>query len=562
MPPTLMPPANFSQALLSARRLEQNVPTLRAPEPTSHTPNDESSDTAAAQRSAQRQTAANKAMSERQALRRQQPNPSDRATEPSCSPSSRGQAGLALGQAPGMVGGPRTRGKRQTDDSADGAGAGSLELADLARSGAATARHGGAVGAAAGAAAAERAQRENGFNAAGLHTSGPDAAGAPARVESGGTAENRSANGAGADSWDANGAHDAGSMDGANGTNTSRAVASRGPHRRSTHTGPQRLDAGERGGATGAALEPDTALGLGHTQAGGPGAGSLAASSGSTRPSAVSGLTDFQISMGEAVSGDQTAVFGYPGAAAGEPGESTMFDVSSAAALSASSMPSVAGRADGTPGSATALAAGPGAVNLAAGGAPSAADLAAALGANNSALAATQAQAVGGPFNPEGSSNHRLDWAVQAHPNSPDFAREVGATIALRVQEGLQQARLHLNPAELGPVWVHIQIEGPAAFVHLAAQQAETRAALEQALPSLAGQLSDAGFMLAGGGVSAQAQPDGGQQGSDARAWGQQDSARGSGYGAETTAADAAWGHERQAHARRPAPRGLVDLIA
>ena len=66
----------------------------------------------------------------------------------------------------------------------------------------------------------------------------------------------------------------------------------------------------------------------------------------------------------------------------------------------------------------------------------------------------------------------------------------------------MQQAELHLNPAEMGPVSIHISLDGTAARVDFGADVAATREAIERGLPELASALRDAGFTLAGGGVS------------------------------------------------------------
>ena len=69
------------------------------------------------------------------------------------------------------------------------------------------------------------------------------------------------------------------------------------------------------------------------------------------------------------------------------------------------------------------------------------------------------------------------------------------------MREGVHHARLELNPAEMGPLTVQIQIDGDRAQVHLAAENAHTRQALEQSMPQLAGGLREAGLTLSGGGV-------------------------------------------------------------
>lgn len=90
---------------------------------------------------------------------------------------------------------------------------------------------------------------------------------------------------------------------------------------------------------------------------------------------------------------------------------------------------------------------------------------------------------------------------LAAHPQSADFAPQLGTQIVVFVREGVQHARLQLNPADLGPVQVRIALDGSAATVQMAADSPLTRQALEQAMPVLAGSLREAGLTLAGGGV-------------------------------------------------------------
>jgi len=66
----------------------------------------------------------------------------------------------------------------------------------------------------------------------------------------------------------------------------------------------------------------------------------------------------------------------------------------------------------------------------------------------------------------------------------------------------VQEARLQLHPAELGPVTVHIALEGQAANVDFTAAVAATRESIEQSLPALAAALRESGFTLTGGGVA------------------------------------------------------------
>jgi len=96
--------------------------------------------------------------------------------------------------------------------------------------------------------------------------------------------------------------------------------------------------------------------------------------------------------------------------------------------------------------------------------------------------------------------------------DAPDFAAALGVRVSMLAQDGVQRAELHLNPAETGPVSIHIALDGTAARVDFGADVAATRAAIERGLPELASALRDAGFTLAGGGVSQHA---GGRAGSD-----------------------------------------------
>jgi flagellar hook-length control protein FliK len=98
--------------------------------------------------------------------------------------------------------------------------------------------------------------------------------------------------------------------------------------------------------------------------------------------------------------------------------------------------------------------------------------------------------------------------AVQSPLHSPEFASEVGARISLLAVDGIQQAELQLNPADMGPVAVQITVDGNQAQVSFHALQAETRQALEQSLPDLAAALQGQGLTLSGGGVFQQAARD------------------------------------------------------
>ena len=91
--------------------------------------------------------------------------------------------------------------------------------------------------------------------------------------------------------------------------------------------------------------------------------------------------------------------------------------------------------------------------------------------------------------------------APPATTQSPEFAGQLAAQVSVWVADGVQQARLNLNPADMGPISVQIRIDGDQAQVAFAADAALTREAIERGLPELAAALREQGLTLSGGGV-------------------------------------------------------------
>lgn len=98
--------------------------------------------------------------------------------------------------------------------------------------------------------------------------------------------------------------------------------------------------------------------------------------------------------------------------------------------------------------------------------------------------------------------------SLGAPVESPRFAQaladRVGLWISGPAQNGPMTAELRLNPAEMGPVHIRIELDGQTAMVDFAAANAQTREAIEASLPLLSGALEDVGLSLTGGGVSDQ----------------------------------------------------------
>jgi len=135
---------------------------------------------------------------------------------------------------------------------------------------------------------------------------------------------------------------------------------------------------------------------------------------------------------------------------------------------------------------------------------------------------------------------------------SPEFVPALSARVATLVRDGIEEARIQLNPAEMGPVAVQLALEGSNVRVDLAAEMESTRQILEQSLPSLASALRESGFTLTGGGVFQQSRDSGGDDRGQARS-GQRASGRTSNESVTTVT---------PAGTNGTSHRGLVDLYA
>jgi len=83
---------------------------------------------------------------------------------------------------------------------------------------------------------------------------------------------------------------------------------------------------------------------------------------------------------------------------------------------------------------------------------------------------------------------------------------ELGARITLMATQGQQSGSLRLSPEHLGPLEIEITVnDDKTTNVQFGAQHADTRAALQDALPRLRELFATAGLMLGDAGVSGQA---------------------------------------------------------
>lgn len=115
------------------------------------------------------------------------------------------------------------------------------------------------------------------------------------------------------------------------------------------------------------------------------------------------------------------------------------------------------------------------------------------------------------PGTTSASARATVELPVAASPGSPQFTQELGERLLWLVREGVHEARLQLNPRELGPIEVRVGVSDGAAQLSFSAQHAGTAAAVQQSLPQLREMLAQQGLQLGQANVSQQ-QADAGQQ--------------------------------------------------
>lgn len=81
--------------------------------------------------------------------------------------------------------------------------------------------------------------------------------------------------------------------------------------------------------------------------------------------------------------------------------------------------------------------------------------------------------------------------------DNADWPQQLGEQIRWRLGEGIQEARIEINPRELGAVDVRLSMDDNGLRVHLSAEQAKTRELLQSELPRLRESLQQSGVQLA-----------------------------------------------------------------
>lgn len=88
------------------------------------------------------------------------------------------------------------------------------------------------------------------------------------------------------------------------------------------------------------------------------------------------------------------------------------------------------------------------------------------------------------------AANLEIDTPVQDKQWSQAFAYRV----QFMAQQGIQRAQVQLNPAELGPMEITVDLAEDVAQVQITAENAATREAVEQAVPRLREMMAQSGF--------------------------------------------------------------------
>jgi flagellar hook-length control protein FliK len=130
---------------------------------------------------------------------------------------------------------------------------------------------------------------------------------------------------------------------------------------------------------------------------------------------------------------------------------------------------------------------------------------------------------------------------VRAHVGTPQWSDELAGKLTVLIGRGVHSASLQLSPEQLGPLEIQISVQNDQTSVWFGAAHAETRTALEQALPRLRELLAGQGLNLSDAGVFREAPRE-----------------RGKSY----SPSGASSGDEREFSVAAIAARGIVDAYA
>lgn len=98
----------------------------------------------------------------------------------------------------------------------------------------------------------------------------------------------------------------------------------------------------------------------------------------------------------------------------------------------------------------------------------------------------------------------KTEMVVPNKVGSEGWSEAMAGRISLLVNQRISAARIHINPPELGPIEVRVNLNNDQASVQFTSQSAQVRDALEQSIPRLRDMLESAGFSLADSDVNDQ----------------------------------------------------------
>ncbi len=128
----------------------------------------------------------------------------------------------------------------------------------------------------------------------------------------------------------------------------------------------------------------------------------------------------------------------------------------------------------------------------------------------NASLPPGVTPAAAGMHNTAQPSQQNVPITVQhiaAPVGSQPWHNEVAQGLLHVITLHQQHAELHVNPPHMGPIDVHIHVAADQAAVTFTAAHADTRAALEQAMPRLRDMLSGQGIFLGQAAVQSDSRP-------------------------------------------------------
>lgn len=128
------------------------------------------------------------------------------------------------------------------------------------------------------------------------------------------------------------------------------------------------------------------------------------------------------------------------------------------------------------------------------------------LAGNQEAAAPATLLATPASLTPPTATTHSAAFssAVSTPFSHPLWTNDFSQKITWLTSHKLQQAELHLNPPQLGPIDVSLKLDGDQATLQFLSPHAAVREAIEQSIPKLREMFADNGIMLGGTTVSDQ----------------------------------------------------------